>query len=71
MGNTCENNIVCTPQLGGVVGILEFWVFGGGQNIFNFTGGGGGGAGLGLSYEGELYFLGGVQFIQFCFHFKY
>ena len=39
--NTCIADIVCTPplRLGGGVGILEFCVFGGGQNIFDFRGG--------------------------------
>ena len=46
----------------GDVGIWEFCVFLGGQNIFNFRG---------LSYDGGLYFLGGGQFILCpCSHFE-
>ena len=51
---------------GGGVGILEFWVFRGGQNIFDFFLGGGG-----CPMRVGLYFLGGGQFILHLFpHFE-
>ena len=50
-----KNDVIIT------LGELEFWVFGGGQNIFNFRG----------VWPGGGYFLGGGQFIVCLFsHFE-